>query len=103
MDKKKHSTLVKSVDSFSQNEMCLAPELLTLFALDANLMAAMKTLEFEKTTFWTENADIRNATEKHIISSIFILAKALRKNLSAYYAIVWESSRAITKQPEIPF
>ncbi|MBF0548770.1 MAG: hypothetical protein HQM08_30385 [Candidatus Riflebacteria bacterium] len=103
MDKRNHSTLIKSVDFFTQNEICLAPELLVLFALDANLLAVIKKLDFEKTINWTGNCSMERKVEKHITNTIFILAKALRKNLSAYYAIVKENSRAIIKQEEIPF
>jgi len=94
MKRKFYSTLVQSAEDLTMNQLCIAPELPTLVALDANLLAAINILEFQNPH--SDNSDSENfstsdAVENNIVASIFVLAKALRKNLSAYYAIVQEN------------
>jgi len=94
MKRKIHSTLVQSAEDLTMNQLCIAPELPTLVALDANLLAAINILEFQNPHSDkpdSENFSALDAVEDHIVSSIFVLAKALRKNLSAYYSIVQEN------------
>jgi hypothetical protein len=94
MNRKIYSTLVQSAEDLTINQLCIAPELPTLVALDANLLAAINILEFQNPHPDKPESEISSASdavEDHIVASIFVLAKALRKNLSAYYAIVQEN------------
>ena len=71
----------------------MAPELPTLVALDACLLAAIRLLEFQH-PFFSERGDDRyraDGVEEHIADSICVLATALRKGLSAYYAAIREN------------
>lgn len=106
MNRKIYSTLVQSAEDLTINQLCIAPELPTLVALDANLLAAINILEFQN--LHSDNPDSANfsasdAVEEHIVASIFVLAKALRKNLSAYYAIVQENCDDSPTQWDVSF
>jgi len=94
--KKTFKTLVKAAESISQMELFMAPELTTLAALDATLLAT--TNLFDLNSFHlSELEGMGNypprVAEKCLAESICVLAKALRKNLAAYYATVQESCK----------
>jgi hypothetical protein len=105
MKRRIRSTLVQSAESLTPNEMFLAPELPTLMALDANLLAAIRLLEFQNPYCQSrpDNRKIADGVEEHIADSICLLANALRKNLSAYYAAILESHDEYGDQQEEPF
>lgn len=94
MNRKIYSTLVKAAENLTPIELCQAPELPTLIALDANLLATINLFKFQSPFLGcsgSESGDMMIETEGHIADSICILANALRGNLSAYYAAVQES------------
>jgi len=99
------STLVQSAESLTQNEMFLAPELPALIALDANLLAVIRLLEFQNPHSQTrsDNRAIADGVEEHIVDSICLLANALRKSLSAYYATIRESQDEYIAHQEVSF
>lgn len=106
MTKKSCSTLLESAETLTQIELCQAPELPALIALDANLLAVIKLLEFQIPYLCHQREEplrIEVGIEEHIANSICILANALRKNLAAYYAIFRESDDECTGQQEISF
>jgi hypothetical protein len=106
MSRKTYSTLVKAAENLTQAELFLAPELPSLVALDANLLATMNLLELHNPFPdhpRSENPDIADGVEEHIFNSIFILANALRRNLSAYYAVIQESCDDYQDQQEVSF
>lgn len=106
MNKKGRSTLVQFAEHLTSNEMFLAPELPALMALDANLLAVVRLLEFQNPFFPARNDNhtiAADGIEEHIADSICILANALRKNLSAYYAAIHESEDQCVGQEEIMF
>lgn len=105
MNRKFRSTLVQSAEDLTQNEMFLAPELPALMALDANLLAVIRLLEFQNPICQTrhDNRAIADGVEEHIADSICLLANALRKNLSAYYAAIHESDDYHTTQQDVSF
>ncbi len=93
MKKKIYPNLVRAAETITQAELCVAPELSTLVALDATLLATITLIEFQYPRPGqpeSEFRDIADGVEEHIIDSIFILARALRSNLSAYYAAIQE-------------
>jgi len=106
MNKKSRSTLVQFAEDLTSNEMFIAPELPALMALDANLLAVVRLLEFQNPFFPARNDNDNIAAggiEEHIADSICILANALRKNLSAYYAAIHESEDQCMDQEEVLF
>lgn len=105
MNRNFRSTLVQYAEDLTQNEMFLAPELPTLMALDANLLAVIRLLEFQNPICQTrhDNRVIADGVEEHIADSICLLANALRKNLSAYYAAIHESDDYHTTQQDVSF
>lgn len=106
MRRKIYPTLVKAAENITQAELCQAPELSTLVALDATLLAAITQIEFNNPQLGNpelENRDIADVVEEHIVDSIFILAKALRSSLSAYYAAIQENCDYHTSHQDISF
>jgi len=106
MDRKIYSPLVKFAENLTQAEMCQAPELPALIALDANLLAVINLLEFQNPFLYhprPDNRDIADGVEEHIADSICLLANALRKNLSAYYAAIQENNDCYSTQQDISF
>ncbi len=106
MQKEFYPTLVKNAENITQAELCLAPELTTLVALDATLMAAMSQIEFNNPQFGnlkSENRSIADGVEEHIVDSIFILARALRSTLSVYYSVIQENCDYETSHHDISF
>lgn len=105
--KQPFSTLARAAESITPAELCLAPELSTLAALDATLLAATTLLEFNHPYLnqprskpeMTSPEDV----EDHIVESICILAEALRSNLAAYYAAIRVSCKGQEMQEEFPF
>ncbi len=95
MTRKTYTTLVQAAENITPGEMCEAPELSTLVALDATLHATISLLEFNYPSPGNPKAkgrDIADGVEEFIVDSIFVLAKALRTNLAAYYAAIQENS-----------
>jgi hypothetical protein len=94
MENKFYPTLVKAAENITTEELWHAPELSTLVALDATLQATMTIIEFNNPCLnnsGSEDRDIADGVEEHILHSISTLTKALRSTLSAYYAAVQES------------
>jgi len=93
-------------DTLSINEMFLAPELSTLAALDASLLATIKLLDFSYPPPHIAPPDRDHFSpniDAHLADSICILAHALRHNLAAYYAAVADACCPDTLQPEVDF
>ncbi len=106
MNKRTYPTLINAAESITRNELCMAPELSTLAALDATLLAATNLLEFNHfylSEMIPENDSIPYGVDEHLVESICILAKALRKNLAAYYASIHESCQEHTSNDDISF
>lgn len=84
-------SLLKDAENMSAQEIARAPELTTFTALDANLLATTRMIQtnmpyignMEETFF-----DWPHSVEDNIAESILVLAKALRKNLAAYYLVM---------------
>lgn len=98
--------LATIADTLSLNEMCLAPELSTLAALDAALLATIKLLDFSYPPPHISPHDrdrVATNIDAHLADSICIMAHALRHNLGAYYATVVEACSPDTLQPEVDF
>lgn len=88
-------SLMAGAETFTPEALGMAPELLTMAALDASLLATCEALS-EGTSPWTEpwnkmdcERDLRPA--KPVAEAICILAKALRTNLAAYHAAIQEA------------
>lgn len=106
MRRKIYPTLVKAAENITQAEQCQAPELSTLVVLDATLLATLTQIEFNNPQLGIpelENRDMADEVEEHIVDSIFILARALRSTLSAYYAGIQKTCGYRTSQQEISF
>ena len=110
MTRKCYPTLVKAAENITNNEMCVAPELPTLAALDAALLATARMLKFHYPSPGAPlcaHRDIADGVEEHIVDSIYILTTALRSSLSAYYAAIQKScDDSLYKPPQqthIPF
>jgi hypothetical protein len=106
MNNRPYPALVNAAESISQGELCLAPELPILAALDAALLAAATLLEFNHPSVIEGISECQNmgvGPEEHLAESICILATALRSNLAAYYAAIQESCDDCTSQQEISF
>ena len=81
--------LVESAVELSQKDLVLAPELSTLLALDATLLATTAILEFQFPFLWKKNGSEISSpqdAEEEIIEAIVKQAKVLRENLSKYHA-----------------
>jgi len=107
MTRQQFPTLARAAESITSAELCLAPELSTLAALDATLLAATTLLEFNY-PYLTRSpgkpaTDSPEVIEDHIVESICILAGALRSNLAAYYAAIRASCEDQESQEEFPF
>ena len=99
------STLIQVADSLTKDEMCITPEIPTLFALDASLLATISILESQNPSIchpWSEDPDIDDGVEENIANSIVVMASALRHNLTAYYAAIREHRKSY-HQKEIEF
>lgn len=106
MSRRTYSPLVNAAENLTQAELCLAPELPSLIALDANLLATLNIFELHNPFPGyprTENPDIADGVEEHIANSIFILATALRRNLSAYYAVIQENCDEYNNAKDVSF
>lgn len=98
--------LITAAENMTQEELFLAPELSSLVALDACLLAATTLLEFQNPPSRFSRSDDRETirdAEEQIGESICILANALRANLSAYYAAIRQSSDDHQNQGEVSF
>jgi hypothetical protein len=87
----KARSLVRAAESITPFEMAAAPELPTLAALDANLLATTTMLRFQYPSPGqpsAPNRDIADRVEDHVVDVIYTLATALRSALAAYYAAV---------------
>lgn len=99
-------TLMTTAENMSQEELMLAPELPSLVALDASLLAATTLLEFHNPSsgfLRSGNRETINGVEEQIAESICILADALRANLSAYYKVIRQSCGDSQDQQEVSF
>lgn len=106
MRKPSYPTLVKAAETITHTELCQAPELPTLIALDATLQATMTLIEFNYPCPGDpdpENRDIADGVEEYIADSIFILANTLRRNLLAYYVAIQEHNDYPRDDQEISF
>jgi hypothetical protein len=106
MKRKNHPTLIQAAERISPAELCIAPELSTLAALDATLVATTTLLEFNYPYLArspSRDPAAADGVEEHLIDSICILAKALRCNLSAYYAAIQDCCRDQSTQENILF
>jgi len=101
-----YPSLINTAENMTQTELFQVPELSTLVALDATLMAAMSQIEFNNPcpkNSESEISDIADRVEEHLVDSILILARALRSTLSAYYAAIQENCDYPTEQQDIEF
>jgi len=99
-------TLMTAAENMRQEELILAPELSSLVALDASLLAATTLLEFQNSLSDFSRSDGSKTisdVEAQIGESICILAGALRANLSAYYAAIRNSCEDYQDQEEVSF
>lgn len=106
MKKKPPKNLVAAAETITQDELCHAPELTTLVALDATLMAAMTTIEFNYPHLGNPESGRRetpDCVEEYFIDSIFTLATALRSNLHAYYATIQTNCDFPEQEHEVSF
>lgn len=76
------------------------------YSIDANLLATTTFLEFNhpflRSPAW-KSEHPPEGVEDHLVDSICILAKALRSNLSAYYATIQESCNDDEDEDQIMF
>lgn len=94
------------MENLTQIDLCLAPELSTLVALDATLLATIVALEFNYPGLPSGecgNRDVAEGVEEHLVDSIFTLATALRSSLAAYYAAIKEPAPKAKLQDNIQF
>lgn len=104
MLRKPFPTLIESMETLTQEDYFNAPELSALIALDASLFATIKLLELQNYTSYFGIHKAKPAgVEEHIADSICDLAKALRKNLSAYGAAMQQAEEDRMRPEEISF
>jgi hypothetical protein len=107
MKRQSFPTLVKAAESITPEELCLAPELSTLAALDATLLAVTTLLEFNYPYLARSPGKAvmtsPEGVEEHLVGSICILAEGLRSNLAAYYAAIRASCEDQEPKEEYPF
>lgn len=103
MKKGSYLSLVEIAESLTGPDMCVAPEFATLMALDANLLAAIRILEFQNPELLSGNSAIPDGIEEHLLNSILILGNALRRNLSAYCTSIRRGSNLYERQEDISF
>jgi hypothetical protein len=92
-------SLLNAAESISSQELERAPELTTFAALDANLLATTRLIQTNMPYIGNLEEmflDLPYSINDNIAESILVLAKALRKNLAAYYLVMREKCR----QPE---
>lgn len=100
--------LVKAAEDVTQSELNHAPELPTLIALDATLLATIDLFHFFYPYVgdpWAEveTGGIDRILEDKIAESIANSAITLRKKLSAYYATVKANCSKPSEQKEVFF
>ncbi|OGS10982.1 MAG: hypothetical protein A2285_03830 [Elusimicrobia bacterium RIFOXYA12_FULL_57_11] len=106
MSRKNYLTLNKAAETITTEELAMAPELATLAALDATLLASTDLLEFQYPHLRNPASDHYNkpcGVDEHLVESICALANVLRKNLSAYYATIQESCEGDQTDNQIMF
>lgn len=94
MKNKFFPSLITAVETFTPEELARAPELLTLAALDASLLAvceALREVSSPLPEMYWQRIDQPAKVDKHVADAICILATALRSNLSAYHAAIQEA------------
>jgi hypothetical protein len=98
--------LITAVETFTQDELAMAPELLTLAALDASLLAVCEALR-EASLPWPQmycpRIDQPAKAGKHVADAICILANALRTNLSAYHATIQKACEDEDPEDSVEF
>lgn len=95
-----------AAENLTMTELCVAPELSTLVALDASLLAAIQHLELQTPYLACSRKGNRHMTasaEEHIAESIVILGSALRANLLAYYAAIRQDCDEENDPREVEF
>lgn len=106
MNIKNYPTLIRAAESITSAELFMAPELSTLAALDATLLATTNLLEFNYPNLGrslSRSHIAKYGVDEHLADSICILAQALRRNLSAYYATIQESCHEQMTDDQILF
>lgn len=106
MSRRIYPTLVNTAENLTEAELCVAPELPTLVALDASLMATLNLLDHPTPFlgyFMPKERFLQDGVDDHLARAICILANALRGNLAAYYAAVQDSCEDETDENEIEF
>jgi hypothetical protein len=99
-------TLVTVAEDLTGDELIFAPELSTLAALDASLLATttiLKTSYPGPQEFHCSRDRLQISVDEHLAETILILAQALRSNLAAYYASVQEACARDELPREIQF
>lgn len=105
MNRRTFPRLLHASDGITEMELSHAPELSILVALDANLQATIDILNSEFPYLTHSRLEDRsgNEIETRISESIFILATALRDNLSAYYAAIQKNCEPELEEEIINF
>lgn len=105
MNRRTFPTLLNASDCITELQLSHAPELPILVALDANLRAAIDILDPENPYLAHARVEDRseNEVETQIAECIFLLATALRDNLSAYYAAIRKNCKDDVDQEMINF
>lgn len=80
--------LIAAKKEISTSQMCLAPELPTLAALDSALQASMLLLKFQ----YPENSTGPPELEEQIVHRIMDLSYNLREELLLYYKAVLDGN-----------
>lgn len=88
---KMRQTLVTAAEDLTGEELLFAPELPTLAALDASLLATATILKTSYPDGGFQRARFQVSVDEHLAETILTLAQALRSTLAAYYAFVQES------------
>lgn len=81
-------SLIAAKKQISTSQMCLAPELPALAALDSALHASILLLKFQ----YPENSTGPPELEEQIVHRIVDLSCSLRKELLLYYKAVLDGS-----------
>ncbi|OQA10382.1 MAG: hypothetical protein BWY66_00197 [bacterium ADurb.Bin374] len=106
MNEKNYPTLVAAAENISWAELLMAPELSTLAALDASLLATTTALRASYPILSDNHSQHTRRSiriDEHLAESICILAQALRRNLTAYYVSIQESCEGDVFPSDIEF
>lgn len=105
MNPRPYSSLVTIADNLTQTQLIEAPELPTLIALDASLLATLNLLDHPTPYlgYFFPKKRFKPGVDDHLAHSICILANALRGNLAAYYVAVQDSCEEEPEETEVDF